>query len=131
MEIDARRDKITIEPAGRAVNVTFNGAVLASTQEALRLKEEGHEPVYYIPRHRVEMAFLHPSEKRTPCPLKGGARYWNISAEGMAAENAVWSYEEPYDGVSEIAGHIAFDKRYVTIDDGIGGQDIVPGRDVA
>ena len=120
MEIDARRDKITIEPAGRAVNVTFNGAVLASTQEALRLKEEGHEPVYYIPRHRVEMAFLHPSEKRTTCPLKGGA-----------AENAVWSYEEPYDGVSEIAGHIAFDKRYVTIDDGIGGQDIVPGRDVA
>ena len=46
MEIDTTQDKITIEPAGRAVNVTFNGAILASTEEALRLKEEGHEPVY-------------------------------------------------------------------------------------
>lgn len=124
------RDRITIGRADGPVNVTFSGAIIATTMDALVLREKGHDPVYYIPKDHVEMAFLHPTEKSTTCPFKGEARYWSISAEGQSAENAVWSYDEPKSDVSEIAGYVAFDKRFVTIDDGIAGQDIVPGRDV-
>ena len=102
------RDRITITPESRAVTVRFHGAIIASTREALRLEEKGYDPVFYIPRDRVETAFLHATQKRTTCPYKGEASYWSISAEGRAAENAVWSYETPHDGVREIADAMAF-----------------------
>lgn len=110
------RERISIEPATGPVTVTFLGAVIASADNALVFNETGYDPVHYIPRDRVEMAFLHPTDRSTTCPFKGEARYWSISAEGTAAENAVWAYDNPHDGVREIAGHLAFDKRFVTID---------------
>lgn len=109
---------ITIEPYDGPVVVNFHGAIVASTTNALLLKERGYEPVFYIPKDRVEMAFLQGSDHRTTCPHKGEARYWSITAEGEAADNAVWAYDTPHDGVSAIAGHVAFDRRSVTIDAG-------------
>ncbi|EAU41841.1 hypothetical protein FP2506_15449 [Fulvimarina pelagi HTCC2506] len=111
-------DRITIEKAEGPVNITFNGAVLASTKDALILREKGYDPVYYFPKDHVAMAFLKESETKTSCPHKGDARYWNISAEGQAAMDAVWAYDEPHAGVKEIAGRVAFDRSKVTIDDG-------------
>lgn len=113
---DRTRERISIEPAKGPVTVTFHGAVIASADNALVLKETGYDPVHYMPKDRVEMAFLHETGHHTTCPFKGEARYWSISAEGAAAENAVWAYDNPHDGVKDIAGHVAFDKRFVTID---------------
>lgn len=107
---------ITIAPATGPVVVNFHGAIIASADNALVLKENGYEPIYYIPKDRVEMGFLHATDRHTTCPYKGEASYWSISAVGQAAENAVWAYETPRDSVKEIAGHVAFDKRHVTID---------------
>ena len=101
-------DRIRIEREPRAVQVLFHDAVIASTKDALKLTERGHEPVYYIPREHVEMAFLHETDHETTCPFKGQARYWSISAEGYGAENAVRSYEQPKEGARDIAGHLAF-----------------------
>lgn len=109
---------ITIEPFDGPVVVNFHGAIVASTKHALVLKERGYEPVFYIPKDRVEMAFLHESDHRTTCPHKGEARYWSIMAEAQAGKNAAWAYDTPHDGVASIAGHIAFDRRFVTIDAG-------------
>lgn len=107
---------ITIAAAKGPVVVNFHGAILASADNALVLREAGYDPVYYIPKDRVEMGFLKASEKHTTCPHKGEASYWSISAEGQAAQDAVWAYETPKDGVREIAGHLAFDRRHVTVD---------------
>lgn len=104
------RRRITITPEPRAVTVYFDDVVVASTNEALRLEETGYDPVYYIPRDRVEMSYLVGTDKRTTCPYKGEARYWTISAMGRAGENGAWSYETPHQGVKEIAGYIAFAK---------------------
>ncbi|MEN3794158.1 DUF427 domain-containing protein [Fulvimarina sp. MAC3] len=111
-------ERITIEKAKGPVNVTFNGAVLASTRDALILRETGYDPVYYVPKDHVAMAFLKESDTVTTCPHKGDARYWNISAEGQAAQDAVWAYDEPHADVKDIAGTVAFDRSKVTIDDG-------------
>jgi uncharacterized protein (DUF427 family) len=60
MEIEANKRKeikipgpdhpITISPAGGKVRVTVAGRVVAESTRALRLEEEGHPPVCYLPR---------------------------------------------------------------------------------
>ncbi|WP_182084082.1 DUF427 domain-containing protein [Aureimonas sp. ME7] len=106
---------IRIEPETRPVQVLFHDAVIGSTTEAVQLFEGTRDPVIYVPREHVEMAFLHESAKRTTCPLKGEARYWSISAEGYGEEDAVWSYETPKPGSEGIAGYLAFDPRKVRV----------------
>lgn len=100
---------IRIEKESRAVQAIFYDAIIASTKDALVLQEAGYPPVHYFPRESVAMEFLTESAKRTRCPHKGEARYWSLSAEGYGAEDAVWCYDDPKAGVTEIAGYIAFD----------------------
>ncbi|RIX97299.1 DUF427 domain-containing protein [Aureimonas flava] len=111
---------LRIERETRPVNVLFHDAVLASTREALRLHEGDHEPVLYVPRDHVAMAFLDESARRTTCPHKGEARYWSISAEGYGETDAVWSYEDPKPAAREIAGYLAFypDKVRIVVGEG-------------
>lgn len=114
--LEETHERIRITPEPQPVTVYFNDVVVASTKEALRLEETGYDPVYYIPRDRVEMAYLEATDKRTTCPYKGEATYWTISAMGRAGQNGAWSYETAHEGVKEIAGYIAFDKRAVRIE---------------
>jgi uncharacterized protein (DUF427 family) len=44
----------------------------------------------------------------THCPYKGDAVYWSIRSGPRTVENAVWSYEAPYDDVAPIKGFLAF-----------------------
>ncbi|MCE7026592.1 DUF427 domain-containing protein [Jiella avicenniae] len=114
--LEETRERIRITPEPQPVTVYFNDVVVASTKEALKLEETGYDPVYYIPRDRVEMAYFEETDKRTTCPHKGEARYWTISAMGRAGENGAWSYETPHEGVKEIAGYVAFDRDAVRIE---------------
>ncbi len=41
----------------------------------------------------------------THCPFKGDASYFSFV---NGPENAVWSYEQPYDEVAAIREHLAF-----------------------
>lgn len=113
---ESTRERITIEKETRPVTVYFNDVVIASTKDALVLKEKGYDPVYYIPRHHVETAYLTESDKHTTCPFKGEARYWTISAMNRAAQNGAWAYDTPHEGVRQIAEHIAFVKDAVTLE---------------
>jgi uncharacterized protein (DUF427 family) len=54
------------------------------------------------------MAAFSATKHRTRCPYKGDASYFTLSADGRTSENAVWSYEQPFPAVQEIAGHLAF-----------------------
>ncbi len=100
--------KITIEPVTHSVVVRAGGAILGETRNALRLTEEGYDPVFYIPREDIGMEFLDPSETRTTCPHKGEATYFHIAAKSGQITDAAWSYEEPIDGMEAIRGHLAF-----------------------
>jgi uncharacterized protein (DUF427 family) len=112
------RERIAVEPTDRPVVVTFHDAVIASTKRALRLDEKGHDPVFYVPMADVEQAFLEKTATQTTCPFKGEASYWSISAEGAGAQDAIWAYESPREGVEAIAGHMAFDRRYFRVNVG-------------
>ena len=97
--------RITTERAGVRVQVKVEGEVVADTREAIRMKEGDYPPVFYIPRKDVKMERLARTSHHTYCPFKGEASYFSLKG---GAENAVWSYEQPYDEVSVIKELLAF-----------------------
>ena len=97
--------RITTKPAGVRVRVKLDGEVIADTRDAIRLEEGDYPAVYYIPRKDVKMDRLIRSKHQTVCPFKGTASYYSLK---NGAENAVWTYETPYDEVSVIKERLAF-----------------------
>jgi len=97
--------RITTRPAGVRVQVKVRDELIADTRDAVRLDEDGYPAVYYVPRRDVKMERLKRSEHRSTCPFKGEASYYSI-ADGP--ENAVWSYEQPYDEMAVIKELLAF-----------------------
>lgn len=100
--------RIEFIPSPRRVRVVFGGETLADSTAVMVLRETRHTPVYYFPREDVRMELLRPTAHATHCPFKGDASYWSIAAGGREAENAVWSYAEPYVEVEAIRGYLAF-----------------------
>ena len=99
---------VTTQQAGGRVRVTFDGEVIADTRAAIRLDESDYPAVYYVPRNDVKMESLTRTTHRTHCPFKGDASYFTLESRGRTAENAVWSYETPYDEVAVIKEYLAF-----------------------
>ena len=99
---------ITVEPNPARVVVKLGGKVIADSTNTLTLCEASYPPVHYIPRADADMSALEPTYHHTYCPYKGEASYFSIPAGGERAKNAVWSYEEPYEAVGPIKGHLAF-----------------------
>ncbi|HEY4443136.1 MAG TPA: DUF427 domain-containing protein [Steroidobacteraceae bacterium] len=99
---------ITITPARGLVMVTVNGQRVASSREALTLKEAAYPEVHYIPRKDVDMTQLQRSSHQTYCPYKGECTYYSIPSGGERSVNAVWTYEAPFAAVAEIREYLAF-----------------------
>ena len=97
--------RIETKPAKERVRVTFNGEVIADTRDAIRMEEGNYPAVFYFPRKDVKMERLMRSSHRTHCPFKGDAAYFSLV---NGPENAVWSYEQPYDEMSVIKERLAF-----------------------
>ena len=104
------KHRITIKPAGVRVQIEFEGELIADTRDAIRLEEThvGHvvaPVVYYIPRKDVKMERLVRTSHETYCPFKGQASYYSLKD---GPENAVWTYEQPYDEMLAIKELLAF-----------------------
>ena len=103
--------RVATRPAGVRVRVTLDGEVIADTTEAVALEESQSSSsvlapvVYYVPREDVKMDRLERTAHHTHCPFKGEASYYSIKG---GPQNAVWSYEMPYDEMTAIAGLLAF-----------------------
>lgn len=99
---------ITITPTGRHVTVRVNGEVVAETDAALTLQESTYPAVQYVPLTDVVDSALSRSDNTTYCPYKGEANYYHVTAAGNTIDDVIWTYEQPYPAVGEIAGHVAF-----------------------
>ena len=108
MKLPGPDHPITIARNGGRVRVSFAGKTIAETANALTLKEASYPPVFYIPRADADMSALTPTAHHTHCPYKGDASYFTIAVGGRTAENAVWSYEQPFPAVAKIKEYLAF-----------------------
>jgi len=100
---------ITVRPTGAPVTVRVGGVTVARTDRALSLAEATYPVVQYIPIEDVDQALLRRTATQSYCPFKGEASYYSVQLpSGSAEADIIWSYEQPYDAVRDIAGHVAF-----------------------
>ena len=102
--------KVTTRPTPVRVQVKYKGEVIADSSEALEMHETHKGSViaplvYYVPRKDVRMERLARSSHETQCPFKGTASYYSVKG---GPENAVWSYERPYDELLAIKELVSF-----------------------
>ena len=127
MKIPGPDHPITITENPKRVRALYQGHVIAETDHALALKEASYPVVQYFPREDVEMAVLSRTDRSTNCPYKGDAAYYSISRDGAVAENAVWTYEDPYPAMEQIRGCLAFYPNLVEIqesDDAVAADEV-------
>jgi uncharacterized protein (DUF427 family) len=115
MKLPGPDHPITVAFNPKRVQVEYKGHTIADSRRALVLKEASYKPVQYIPRQDVDMAYMSRTEHHTYCPYKGEASYYTLLMDGDFAENAVWSYEDPYPAMSEIKDYLAFYPNQVEI----------------
>ncbi|HZT08084.1 MAG TPA: DUF427 domain-containing protein [Chloroflexota bacterium] len=100
--------KVEVEDSPRWVRVELNGLIIADTKHAKLLRETQQRPVYYFPPEDVRLDLMQQTDRHTHCPYKGQASYWTVAIGDRVAENAVWSYPDPYPEHDQIRGHLAF-----------------------
>jgi uncharacterized protein (DUF427 family) len=100
---------ITVTPTGTRVTVRLGGVTVAESDQALSLAEADYPVAQYIPLADVDQKLLTRTETQTYCPFKGDASYYSVTTpDGATETDVIWTYEQPYDAVKEIAGHVAF-----------------------
>jgi len=97
-----------LEKLSDKLRVTFAGETIAETDQAYRLLETSHPPVYYFPPIDVRQDFLAPAAGRSLCEFKGVAQYWTLDVRGERSEKAAWHYPDPTDGFRAIKNFFAF-----------------------
>lgn len=96
-----------LEPSTRRIRIILGGETIAETTAAFRVLETFHPPGWYLPPEAFRPGVLRPAPGRSFCEWKGLARYWSLSAGGVTAERAGWSYPEPTPGFAPIRDHVA------------------------
>jgi uncharacterized protein (DUF427 family) len=100
--------RVDLQPGPRGVRVVFNGETIADSKRSLLVRETAHEPVYYFPREDVRLDLMERTDHQTFCPFKGEASYWTLRAGDQKADNAAWSYEDPFAEVAGLANYVSF-----------------------
>ena len=100
--------RFSFEPESKRVSAQFHGLTLADSSRAMRLEETRIPPVYYFPREDVRMDLFEASGFVTYCPFKGNASHYSLRMDEIAAENLLWSYEEPFRDAAHIRDYVAF-----------------------
>jgi uncharacterized protein (DUF427 family) len=74
--------------------------------------------VQYIPFKDVVQNRLTRTDTSTYCPYKGDAGYYSVTTGAGTVEDVIWTYEQPYPAVAEIADHVAFypDKAEISVE---------------
>ena len=100
--------RIDIVPAGKSVRIEVDGVTIVESTNALLMREQNHQPVYYFPQSEVTMGQFQRTGHSTHCPFKGDASYWTLTVADRVLENVMWSYESPCDEVAGIKAYVAF-----------------------
>ncbi|MGF1495935.1 MAG: DUF427 domain-containing protein [Elainellaceae cyanobacterium] len=81
----------------------WSGTVLAESDQCEVV--EGNQ---YFPPDSIKSDYFRPSDKRTSCPWKGVASYYDVVVDGQVNEAAAWYYPDPKDAAKNIKDYVAF-----------------------
>ena len=114
-----------LERSAKHIEVWLGGVKIVGSTTSYRVLETSHPPGYYLPHSDFLPGVLTPGEGSSVCEFKGRASYWTLTAGGVTAPSAAWSYEWPTPEFAPIAGHVALyagRMERVTVD----GEAVVP-----
>ena len=115
-----------LEPSHEHILVTALGETLVETDRSLRVLETFHPPTYYLPPEAMRSELIHPVGGRPSfCEWKGVASYFDVVVADRRLTRAVWTYSNPSERFSELAGWFAL---YPQMMDGcwVEGERVVP-----
>ncbi|MFD2238348.1 DUF427 domain-containing protein [Aureimonas populi] len=101
--------RLLIEREARPLVIKRHDAVIAASNEALLVTQDGGSPVYYVPRKDVYMEHLTESDEPPADSGDGAPRYWSVVASGGGVANAVWTLTKPGESERQLADHLGFD----------------------
>jgi len=97
-----------LEATSSQIRVLLGGIVVAETTRAYRVLETSHPPSYYLPPQDCVAEHFERAAGSSFCEWKGHATYWTVSAGGLVAERAAWSYPDPTADFVALRDHLAF-----------------------
>ncbi len=87
----------------RRMRAEWNGVTLAQSDKTVVV--EGN---HYFPPEALNRAFFDHSDRRSVCPWKGTADYYDVVVDGKRNAAAAWTYPTPNPAAEDIRGHFAF-----------------------
>lgn len=107
---------LNIRPATGVFVIRAGGAIIAESDKALEVTDGQDQTRVYFPPEDIAMALLEDSTSTTRCPIRGQARYFNISTAAGQIVDAAWAYDTPSPEAKALAGYIAFFPDRVTVE---------------
>lgn len=102
--------------SSRHVVVWINGVAVANTHKPTVLFETGVPPRFYIPMTDVDLTLLVASDRRSSCPYKGDATFFDAQIGDDVVPDIAWTYTLPRPESTPVAAHICFYDEKVDID---------------
>jgi uncharacterized protein (DUF427 family) len=81
----------------------WNDQVIAESDKTVQV--EGN---HYFPQDSISKDFFSDSSKKSTCPWKGEASYFNIDVNGETNKDAAWYYPNAKPQAEGIKNHVAF-----------------------
>jgi len=100
--------RFTFDAEAKQVSALYQGITLADSNKVMLLRETRIAPVCYFPREDVRMDLFERSDFVTYCPFKGNAAHYSLRGDEIAADNILWSYEDPFKDATAIKDYVAF-----------------------
>jgi uncharacterized protein (DUF427 family) len=94
--------------SSRRIEVRIEGVTIADSTQSVMLFETYLPTRYYLPRTDVRMELLVASDTASVCAYKGYARYWSVHLGDSVVTDVAWSYEEPHNYATSVAGMVSF-----------------------
>jgi uncharacterized protein (DUF427 family) len=97
-----------IDHDSRHIIVKLDDVLIVDTSSAIRILETASPPTFYLPPNDIIFDVLNKAFGSSRCEWKGSAEYWDVITSNRKLERVGWSYPDPFEDFSEIAGYLSF-----------------------
>ncbi|KJL18551.1 hypothetical protein RN51_03388 [Microbacterium oxydans] len=96
-----------VEAVTERITIRLGGELIADTEDAVRVLETSHPPVYYVPVADFVPGALVEAAGSSFCEFKGMARYFDVRARDTVRREAAWNYPQPNPGFEALTDRVA------------------------